>query len=76
MENLQEHTHLDDCCRKKKCHFGFPKPPTEHTVISQQLLDDDDDKTTSMTVKDTIELLKSVQNIYCQLKSQWASMSH
>ena len=34
MQNLQKHVHSDYCRRNKSCWFGFPKPPTPHTVIS------------------------------------------
>ena len=33
MENLLKHTHSDYCQRQKRCHFGFPKPPSYKTVI-------------------------------------------
>ena len=59
MENFQKHTHSDYCQRKKRCLFGFPKPPSYKTVISQEV---SDDGTTSMTVKDAMDLLKSLQN--------------
>ena len=35
MLNLQKHRHSDYCRRKKTCRFGFPKPPSVHTVISR-----------------------------------------
>ena len=59
IENLQKHTHSDYCQRKKGCCFAFPKPPSYKTVILQDVADDG---TTSMTVKDAMNLLKCVQD--------------
>ena len=43
MENLQKHTHSDDCCRNKSCHFGFPKPTATETLISRPHIDDNNE---------------------------------
>ena len=42
MDNLQNHTHSDYCCKNKSCCFDFPKPPATKTLISQPPLDDND----------------------------------
>ena len=34
MDSLHKHTHSDYCCKKKSCHFGFPKPLATKTLIS------------------------------------------
>ena len=36
IQSLQKHRHSDHCQRKKTCRFGFPKPPSVHTVISRK----------------------------------------
>ena len=43
MVHLQTHTHSDNCCRSKSCHFGFPKPPTTKALISRPPIDDNDE---------------------------------
>ena len=43
MENLQNHTHSDYCCRNKSFCFGFPKPPTTKTLISRPPIDDNEE---------------------------------
>ena len=40
MDMLEKHTHSDHCSRNKSSHFGFPKPPTTKTLISQPPDDD------------------------------------
>ena len=59
MKSLQAHTHSDYCCRKKSCHFGFPKPPPSKTVISQEPAEEDkaDD-----IIKYAKDVLQKVQN--------------
>ena len=57
MENLQKCTHSDYCCRKKSCHFGFPKPPTTKTLISRPLVDDSDE-----IIENAKSVLQNVQN--------------
>ena len=55
MGNLQKHTHH----RNKSCHFGFCKPPTTKTLISQPPVDDNDEmmenaKSPLQTVQNTL----------------------
>ena len=57
MENLQKYTHSDYCCRKKSCHFGFPKSPTTKTLISRPPIDDHDE-----IIQNATSVLQTVQN--------------
>ena len=38
MENLQNHTHSDYCCRNKSCHVGFHKPPATSYYLKSDIL--------------------------------------
>ena len=57
MENLQEHTHSDYCCRNEPCHFGFPKPPAINTLISRPLIVDNDE-----IIENAKSVLQTAQN--------------
>ena len=57
MENLQKHTHSDNCHRNKSCHFGFPKPPATKTLISRPPNDDNDE-----IIVNAKSVLQTVQN--------------
>ena len=59
MKSLQKYTHSDYCCRNKSCHFGFPKPPTSKTVISQEPSEEDKGDDIITYAKD---VLQNVQN--------------
>ena len=39
---LQKHRHSSYCARNGRCHFGFPKPPSDYTLIAEPLADDED----------------------------------
>ena len=53
LETLQKHTHSDYCRCRKTCHFGFPKPPSNKTIICHKPVDEA--KTTLKYVKDVLE---------------------
>ena len=36
VETLQIHNHSPTCRRKGKCRFNYPKPPSPHTIISDE----------------------------------------
>ena len=36
VESLQIHNHSPTCRRKGKCRFNYPKPPSPHTIISDE----------------------------------------
>ena len=57
MENLQKHTHSDNCLRNKSCHIGFPKPPSTKTLISRPPIDDHDE-----IIQNAKSALQTLQN--------------
>ena len=57
MENLQKHTHSDYCRRNNTCRFGFPKPQSTETLMSQPPPNDDTDAT-----KNAKEILQKVKD--------------
>ena len=68
MTSLQHHTHSDYCWRGKKCHFGFPKPPSSDTVIARK---PDDDNCEAVTEHARVTL-KMVQDALHKDKSDLA----
>ena len=58
MMSLQRHSHSNCCWRGKKCHFGFPKPPSTSTVIACK----PDDETAKVVTEQAKVTLKMVQN--------------
>ena len=71
MENLQEHTHSDYCCRNKSHHFGFPKPPTTKTLISRPSIDDNDE-----IIENAKSVLQTVQNTLTTVDIHNISIQH
>ena len=39
---LQQHKHSSYCRTNKRCRFGFPHPPSSHTIIAQESCRDND----------------------------------
>ena len=58
MLRLQQHSHSDYCRRNKKCRFGFPKAPSQKTVISRKPEND----CAEVMIDNAKDVLKKVQD--------------
>ena len=63
VREVQVHGHTPSCRKHKtKCRYGFPKPPSDETIIAEPLPKDMNEKERESKLKDYRKIMKKVKD--------------